>query len=62
MFRGSSVDREDCLALVKCEAVDLKALERRFKETAQYDVSEERVLKNLSLILSDIRKIYGGKP
>ena len=57
MFRGSSVDREDCLALAKHEAIDLKKLESRFKETAKYDVSEERVLKNLELILNDIKKI-----
>lgn len=57
MFRGSSVDREDCVALAKHEAIDLKRLEARFKETAKYDVSEERVLKNLDLILSDIKKI-----
>lgn len=61
MFRGSSVDREDCLALTKHEAIDLKKLENRFKETAGYDVSEARVLKNLELILSDIKKIRGGK-
>ncbi len=61
MFRGSSVDREDCLALAKHEAVDLKKLESRFKETAKYDVSEERVLKNLDLILKDIKKIRGSK-
>lgn len=61
MFRGTSVDREDCIALAKHEAIDLKKLEKRFKETASYDVSEERVLKNLELILSDMKKIRGGK-
>ena len=61
MFRGSSVDREDCIALVKHEAIDLSKLEKRFKETASYDVSEDRVLKNLELILNDIKKIQRGK-
>ena len=61
MFRGSSVDREDCIALAKHEAVDLKKLKKKFKETASYDVSEERVLKNLELILSDLKKIQRGK-
>ena len=61
MFRGSSVDREDCLALAKNEAINLEKLESRFKETAKYDVSEERVLKNLDLILNDIKKIRGYK-
>ena len=61
MFRGDTVDREDCLALAKHEKIDLKELEERFKETASYDVSEERVLKNLDLILSDIKKMQRGK-
>ena len=61
MFRGSSVDREDCMALAKHEKINLKKLEARFKETAKYDVSEEKILKNLELILSDIKKIQRGK-
>jgi hypothetical protein len=61
MFRGSSVDREDCLALARHEAVDLKKLEARFRETAKYDVSEERVLKNLDMILNDLKNIRGKK-
>lgn len=62
MFRGSSVDREDCITLAKHETVNLKELEWRFKETAKFDVSEERVLKNLELILNDIKEIRGNKP
>lgn len=57
MFRGSAVDREDCIAWARKEAIDLKELETRFRETARYDISEERVLKNLELILSDLRKL-----
>ena len=61
MFRGNSVDMEDCLALAQHEAIDLEKLESRFKETAKYDVSEERVLKNLGLILDHIKHIQRGK-
>ena len=57
MFRGSSVDIDDCAALARHQKIDLKKLEARFRETAQYDVSEERALKNLSLILKIIKKI-----
>lgn len=57
MFRGSAVDREDCMALARHENIDLKELEARFKETAKFDVSEEKVLKNLEWILGDMRRI-----
>lgn len=48
LFRGSSVDFEDCLALFRAKAGEIegKKLENRFKETAGYDISEERILKN----------------
>ncbi len=61
MFRGSSGDVQDCMALARHERIDLKELEKRFRETASFDVSEERVLKNLELILSEFRKIQGEK-
>ena len=48
LFRGSTVDFEDCLALfkVKAKEIDYKKLENRYRETARYDVSEERILKH----------------
>ncbi len=61
MFRGSYGDVQDCMALAQHERIDLKKLEKRFRETASFDVSEERVLKNLELILSEFRKIQGEK-
>jgi hypothetical protein len=61
MFRGSAVDREDCITLAQHEDIDLKELETRFKETAKYDISEKKVLKNLELILNDLKKIQGKK-
>lgn len=57
MFRGSSVDRQDCNELAKYEKINLVELEKRYRETAGYEVAEERVLKNLELIMDDIRKI-----
>lgn len=51
MFRGSQADIDDCLTLLKHEKVDLKKLERRFKETAKYDVSESKVLGNYNILL-----------
>ena len=52
MFRGSAVDFEDCLALIQSrDGFKIKVLIERYKETASYDVSEERVLKNLEPLL-----------
>ncbi|MDP2924553.1 MAG: hypothetical protein Q8O30_12705, partial [Candidatus Omnitrophota bacterium] len=47
LFRGSGVDIEDCLMLLKSKKkeVDLEHLEKRFKETASFDISEDRVNK-----------------
>lgn len=59
LFRGTTVDIEDCLALIikaKGKDIDLKLLERRFKQTSSYDVSEERVNKNLEHFLRIIKK------
>ena len=48
LFRGSTVDFDDCLGLFRAKAgdIDVKRLEERFRETASYDVSEERVINN----------------
>ena len=51
------VDREDCLALAKQEPIDPKELEMRFRETAKYDVGEEKALRNLKLILDDLKTL-----
>ena len=50
MFRGTEVDIEDSLALLKNEKVDFSELENRYAETARYDVSEKRVMRNFSLL------------
>jgi hypothetical protein len=53
LFRGTSADIEDCLALMrhKKDNIDIQVFERRFRATASYDISEERVLKNLVYFL-----------
>lgn len=56
MFRGTEADIEDSLELLKREKVDLKKLERRYRETAQYETGESRVLKNFDLLLSRLKK------
>jgi len=49
LFRGTSVDIEDCLMLMraKLSEIDMNRLGARFNETASYDVSEDKVRKNL---------------
>lgn len=58
LFRADTVDIEDCLALLrhKRQHIDIKLLIKRFKETASYDVSEDKVNKNLEHFLKIIKK------
>ena len=63
LFRGSSVDFEDCLMLVKARSkkIDIKYLVENFKKLAGYDISENRISKNLNdfLVLLREEKLYG---
>ncbi len=58
LFRAATVDLEDCLLLFKSrdKEINLKYLEKRFYETASYDVSEEKVIKNWKHFLKLIKK------
>jgi hypothetical protein len=58
LFRGTGVDFEDCLMLMKSrkESIDLTRVEQHIKELASYDISEKRTLQNLEYFLSIARK------
>ncbi len=58
LFRGTQIDNEDCLALLKSrrKEIDLKSMKERFKKTASYDVSEDRVNNNLKHFLKLAKK------
>ena len=56
LFRGTRVDFEDCAALVQREKMDFNRLEKRYRETAKYDVSEDRLLRNWDTWLKGIKK------
>jgi len=58
LFRGASVDMEDCRLLVKSKIyeIDIKKFIGRFQETASYDISEEKVNKNLDHFLRILKK------
>lgn len=58
LFRGTEVDFEDCLMLVKTrkDSIDLTRLEQHVGELASYDISEKRIGENLEYFLNIIRK------
>lgn len=58
LFRGTDVDFEDCLMLVKArrDKIDIKHLERHVLELAGFDTSEERIAKNLEHFLNLLQK------
>jgi len=58
IFRGTSVDMDDCMMLMKAKRaeIDVGGLSRRFKETASYDVSEGKVNDNLEHFMRLLKK------
>ncbi|MBI3012431.1 MAG: hypothetical protein HYY63_02280 [Elusimicrobia bacterium] len=58
MFRGTSVDLNDCLALSRSrgKVFDVEKLKKRYAETAQYDVNPARMLQNLQWFLDSLRR------
>jgi len=58
LFRATAIDIDDCLLLVKNRKkdIDLKLLAQRFKETASFDVSEDKVNQNLAYFLKVLKK------
>ena len=46
MFRGTSVDREDCIAAFVTGQVDSEELLDRYSEAARYDLNPEKMIQN----------------
>jgi hypothetical protein len=61
LFRGTGVDFEDCLAVVRGRAgtLNLQRLSERFRETASYSISEQKVNRNLDLFLQRVKEELG---
>jgi len=63
LFRGTDVDFEDCMMLVRArkEKIDINRLEQHVRELAAYDISEKRIIERLDKFLSLLReeKLYG---
>jgi len=51
MFRGTETDIQDCLLLLAKEKIDLEDLKKRYRETAQYEIAEAKVMRNLDILL-----------
>lgn len=58
LFRAATVDIEDCLLLIKNKRkeIDLKHLAERFRKTASFDISEDKVNKNFEHFLNILKK------
>lgn len=58
LFRGTEVDRDDCLSLIKSKRseIDMMRLKERYRQTASYDVSEDKLLKKLEHFLTVLKK------
>ena len=52
LFRGTSVDYEDCLTLAKAKEIDKALLIKKYNALASYDVAEERIKGHLHSFLS----------
>lgn len=57
MFRGTDVDVDDCMRLIRARAgFDLDRLKERYKETAQYDLQPEKMMRNLDGLLEALKE------
>jgi len=58
LFRGDTVDIDDCLMLVKHkkEEIDLNVFRERFSETAKYDISEDQDKRTLKYFLKRLEE------
>lgn len=58
LFRAASIDIDDCMALIKAKSpeIDIEKFTEHFRETASFDVSEEKVNKNLEHFLRLLKK------
>jgi hypothetical protein len=63
LFRGTRVDFDDCLMLVEArhDEIDINYLIGHFKKLASYDVSEDRLSKNIDsfLLLLKEKNLHG---
>lgn len=58
LFRSALVDVDDCLLLIKSRRkdIDIKLLENRFKETASFNISEDKMNSRFKHFLKVLKK------
>ncbi len=58
IFRATTVDIDDCLLLLKSKRaeIDFKRLISRFRETAAFDISEDRINKQFDSFINIVKK------
>jgi len=58
LFRATQTDIDDCLSLLKVKGkeINLKFLEKRFRKTASFDVSEDKINRNFDHFLKILKK------
>jgi len=63
LFRGTSVDFEDCLMLVKTQRdqIDIERIQGHYIELASYDISQDRLVENLESFIELLKEenLYG---
>lgn len=63
LFRGTSVDIEDCALLIKAkiDSINMDIFKKRYEETAKYEIAHDRVMRNFESFLTMLKKekLYG---
>ena len=57
MFRGTSVDRDDCIAAFATGQVKAEELLERYSEAARYDLSPEKMMKNFVYLVEGLHEL-----
>ena len=57
MFRGTSVDRDDCIAAFATGKVNAEKLLERYSESARYDLNPEKMMKNFVYLAEGLREL-----
>lgn len=58
LFRGTLVDIDDCLMLLKAKRneINIHHLKERYKETAKYEIAQNKVIKYLENFIERLKK------
>jgi hypothetical protein len=57
MFRGTPVDRDDCIAAFATGQVKAEQLLERYSEAARYDLNSGKVMKNFVYLAENLREL-----